>query len=169
MIVIGIDAATTITGWAIIEADGGKIKDYSSGFIDASKLAPRPKEIGSRLDYTFRALESVCTSGLDALALEGGFIGQHPQANMSTGYARGIVYMLAAQKGLPLEEYAPAHVKKVVAGNGRAQKIHINVAVRRVLGIDGLLEENEADALAVALTYLASENAWRRDGDQIGF
>ena len=51
-------------------------------------------------------------------------------------------------------EYAPAKVKRTIAGSGRADKRQIQLMMRAVLTLDELPRPDAADALALAVTHL---------------
>jgi crossover junction endodeoxyribonuclease RuvC len=55
------------------------------------------------------------------------------------GCARGAAVLAAAERGLPIYEYAPRRVKQAVVGRGGAQKNQVNFMVRAI--IDGLPAE----------------------------
>jgi crossover junction endodeoxyribonuclease RuvC len=67
---------------------------------------------------------------------------------------RGVVLLLAAQKNLPLAEYAPALVKRSVAGRGAADKEQVARLVGAMLGLKDLPAIDATDALAIAITHL---------------
>lgn len=89
-----------------------------------------------------------------ALAIESAFVHDNPRTALVLGQARGIPIALAAARGLPVHEYAPAHVKRALVGSGRADKHQMQQMVKAVLGLAELPGEDEADALAVAVTHL---------------
>ena len=69
--------------------------------------------------------------------------------------------LLAASKAkVHVEEYAPGTIKKMITGNGRANKKEVQQHIRQILG-DRVKSEahkkthfdNAADALAIALTH----------------
>ena len=60
----------------------------------------------------------------------------------------------AAEAGLPVFEYAPAHVKLTVVGYGRADKQQMVCGVALRLGAPRANQADEADALALALCHL---------------
>ena len=173
MRIMAIDPSTTVTGWAIIVVEDGIIEASTSGFIDAVRQAPK-EGMGHRLHTTYRQLAYLAKKHepIGAIAIEAGFVGGQVRASLVTGYARGIIYMLAAYLNVECFDYAPASVKKSVAGSGRADKKMVNDAVRGYLAIDKELDWNESDALAVGLTHLARTGEWDRmrtriDNDQI--
>jgi crossover junction endodeoxyribonuclease RuvC len=61
--------------------------------------------------------------------------------------------LLVAQRGLPLYEYAPAQVKQVVVGHGRASKQDVQQRVRLLLRMKREPATDAADALAIALCH----------------
>ncbi len=69
--------------------------------------------------------------------------------------------MSAAETNVPIIEYAPGKIKKVVTGNGRADKELVQKAVRKYLGAKVKKKtgqkthfDNAADALAVAICHI---------------
>ncbi|MBB3210289.1 Holliday junction resolvasome RuvABC endonuclease subunit [Rhodopirellula rubra] len=69
------------------------------------------------------------------------------------GHARGVICLAAGEAGLPIANYEPTCVKKVVTGNGRASETQMQQAVKLQLGLENVPEPNEvADAMAIALT-----------------
>ena len=66
--------------------------------------------------------------------------------------------VVAADAGLPVEEYSPTEVKSVVTGAGNADKAQVLRALTRVHGLVGVPTQPDAvDAVAVALTHLTGE------------
>ena len=70
------------------------------------------------------------------------------------------MYYSAARSKVEIVEYAPGTIKKVVAGNGRADKKELQKALRTVFGAKVRSAkrkkthfDNAADALAVALCH----------------
>jgi crossover junction endodeoxyribonuclease RuvC len=69
------------------------------------------------------------------------------------------VAMLALRlHNVELGEYPPASVKQAVAGNGRATKDTVEFMVKRLLSIQDKLQEDESDALAVAICHCNTIN-----------
>lgn len=162
MIIMSVDPSTTVTGWAVIEVQDGSVVDYESGVVDAVRRTSKDG-MGYRLDYIFRGLQAVAAKhNLDSMCMEGGFVGGNSSTSLIIGYARGLVLMVAAgiDKNCPM--YAPATIKKHIAGTGRATKNDVNRAVRGLLAIEVPIQEDEADALAIGLTHLLALGAWNR-------
>ena len=69
--------------------------------------------------------------------------------------ATGALMLVAAEAGLPVEEFAPNEVKQAVTGMGNADKKQVQLALARVHGLrDVPIQADAADAVAVALTHL---------------
>ena len=71
--------------------------------------------------------------------------------------ATGAVMVVAAEAGLPVEEYAPSEVKSAITGQGNADKRQVQQALERIHGLhDVPAQADAADAVAVALTHLVA-------------
>ena len=69
-------------------------------------------------------------------------------------HARGVIFLAAAQRDLPVISYNATRVKKTITGNGRAPKDQVQRTIQRELGLSRLPEPPDvADALAVALCH----------------
>ena len=162
MIIMAVDPSTTVTGWAVIEAQDGSVVDYESGYVDAVRRTTKDG-MGYRLDYIFRGLQGVAAKhDIHSVGMEAGFVGGNSSTSLVIGYSRAVVLMLAAGIDKPCSSYAPSMIKKHIAGSGRATKNDVNMAVRGLLGIDVPIQEDEADALAIGLTHLLALGAWDR-------
>ena len=154
--VLGIDPGTTVTGWAVIEADEGQAIELWSGFIKTESSDSGSIKIGRRLRFIKERLDQVWIlhPDIDIVAYEGGFVGQHPQANMAIGYARGLAMLSAAEHDRPHVEYAPATVKKTIANHGQASKQALAFSIASRFHFVDSIQEDEADAIGIALTHL---------------
>ena len=77
------------------------------------------------------------------------------------GQAQGVMFLAAANFKLPVVEYAPGTIKKVVSGNGRSDKKQMQQALRKIFGASIRSKakkkthfDNAADALAVAYCHV---------------
>jgi crossover junction endodeoxyribonuclease RuvC len=90
------------------------------------------------------------------VAVEAIFHHRSSESALRLGQARGVALLAAAERGLPVAEYNPSTVKKSVAGFGRADKAQVARLVARLVGWDQPLAADASDAVAIALTHLAS-------------
>jgi len=93
-------------------------------------------------------------SPVEAVAVEELFLAKNPRVALTVGHARGVVLLLADQRGLPVFEYAVTQVKRAVTGNGLASKEQVRYMVGKLLGLSEAPRTYDAvDALAVALCH----------------
>ncbi|MCS7206879.1 MAG: crossover junction endodeoxyribonuclease RuvC [Dehalococcoidia bacterium] len=154
MRVLGIDPGTLRLGYALVEAQGDTVRLETCGILTAPRRAPLPR----RLSALYRALvETTERLSPHVVAIEEPFVPRREQAvavrtAIAVGQAQGIAFLAA--DGLPLATYAPAVVKQVVAGHGRASKGEVAEAVRVVLGLSASPASlDSVDAIAIALCH----------------
>lgn len=155
MRVLGIDPGTLEMGVGILEKKGAETALVTYETVRISRSLPMPERLRviyhSVLDYLERFEPEV-------VALENVFFGRDVRALVKIGEARGAVMLAAAERGIPVAEYPPARVKEAVSGNGRASKIQIQQMMKHLLRLEAPPPEDAADALAVALCHLQSQN-----------
>ena len=156
MRVLGVDPGSLKTGWSVVERRGTKLTCVASGTLrQSSKIS-----LHDRLLYMNRRIsEMICGGDISVLAVEDQYIGDNKRTVMAVIGARFAATMAAAEHHVNIAELAPALVKRSVAGHGSAQKADVNRAVRHLLDLDRDLQEDEADACAVAITAIVR---WRQ-------
>jgi len=158
MRVLAIDASLRNSGVAIVEAAGGKQRALYFGVIhNASALRPSSclVAIRERLADLIREYEP------DSCALEAVIYVQSYKTAIALGAARGAAILAAAERGLPVFEYAPARIKQAIVGRGGADKSQVAFMVRALLGLTETPGPDAADALAIGLTHLRAQAAAR--------
>lgn len=99
-------------------------------------------------------VEIVAETRPDEVAIESTFFGKDPSAVARLGETRGVLCLAVKQATLPLSNYAPAEVKKAVAGSGRATKEQVQFMITKLLNLTEVPRPLDAsDALAVALCH----------------
>jgi len=89
---------------------------------------------------------------------------KHPVTAILMGHARGVMFLAAAECGVPVVSYGATRIKKALTGNGRASKAQMQHMVQRTLRLKTLPEPADvADALAVALchTHTLAREHWQ--------
>ncbi len=158
MIVVGIDPGTIKTGYGIVRKDGSRLVRLASGVIKLNQKEP----VEGRLVPLQDELDKVLTTyGPDEAAVESLFFSKNAMSALKLGHARGVILLTMARRSIPIVSYAPALVKRSIVGQGRAAKAQMQKVVQAILGIEAPLQEDEADALAIAVCHL---NAPRLDG-----
>lgn len=151
MRVLGIDPGSETLGWGIVEGSGNK---YS--LVDFGTVRSNPREAFSkRLAKVYGAIdELVQSTSPDALAIEEAFYSINVNVAMKLGQVRGVMLLLAEQRGLAIAEYAPRLIKKTVVGYGNAEKQQVGEMVRILLGMKSVPTPHDAaDALAIAICH----------------
>jgi crossover junction endodeoxyribonuclease RuvC len=136
----------------VVERRGPKLLAVAAGVV---KL--REKEaLETRLAKVHEALEDIIeTYAPLTLAVEDIFYAEFPAAAIKLGHVRGVVLLVGAQRQLEVASYAPALVKRTIAGRGAAEKAQVGRLVAATLGLRAPPPTDAADALAVAITHCA--------------
>lgn len=147
--ILGIDPGTRITGYGLI--------DEARKPIDYGCIKPPPKMLLSeRYNVLFESLEAlICRYEPDAIAVESQFVLKNAQSAIKLGMAKGMVYLAAARKSVPIYEFAPKQAKLAVVGSGSASKYQVQKMIQALLSLPSPPEpEDAADALALAICCL---------------
>lgn len=152
MKILGIDPGIGICGFGLIETSSRtEAKALDFGVIITKVRAPLP----SRLKELYESLQEVFdTTKPDAVSVEKLFFSKNITTGIAVAEARGLVLLVAEQKGLPVFEYTPNEIKKTLTGYGSAKKGQIQEMVRVHLKLkDKPRPDDAADALAAAITH----------------
>jgi crossover junction endodeoxyribonuclease RuvC len=148
--VIGLDPGTRHFGWGVVETHGTRLVHVAHGIIHTDQTAP----IAARLVVIERELVRVVGAHTPREAsVETLFFAKDAQAAAKLGHARGVALLVCARAELEVFEYAPALIKRAVAGNGRAEKAQVAQMVRVLLGLPEPPRADAADALALAIAH----------------
>jgi crossover junction endodeoxyribonuclease RuvC len=159
MRVLAIDASLRNSGVAILEANGsGKFHALHFGVIHNAKSLPMSSCLVAIRD---RLAELIHEHEPDCCALESVIYVQSYKTAIILGAARGSAILAAAERGLPVFEYAPKRIKQATVGNGAADKSQVAFMVRALLGLTITPEHDAADALAIGLTHLRAQEGQR--------
>jgi len=157
---IAIDPSLRATGFAVLESDGRLHTALEYGVI---RNVASLKQSGCLVAIHERVSELLAKWQPASMAIESIIYVQSHRTAITLGSARGAAILAAAQRGLPIHEYAPRRVKQAVVGVGSAQKSQIAFMVRAALRLTETPPPDAADALAIALTHLqTAQTAMRR-------
>src|SRR6476661_5009949 len=154
MRVLAIDASLRNTGVAIVDANNGKPQSVYFGTIH-NKSAMRPSSC--LVCIRDRLAELIREHAPDCCALESVIYVQSYKTAIILGAARGAAILAAAENGLPVFEYSPKRIKQSAVGRGAAGKNQVAFMVRALLGLTETPDADAADALAIGLTHLRSQ------------
>jgi crossover junction endodeoxyribonuclease RuvC len=154
---IGIDPGYDRLGIAVISKEEGSSKEtliFSTCVTTTKNLEQHERlyEIGEALRTIIKEHKP------DSLALESLFFSINKKTAIKVAEARGVILYEAARAHIPVFEYAPSQIKIAVTGHGATDKKQVTMMVRKIIKIDREIQyDDEYDAIAVALTHLASE------------
>lgn len=149
MRILGIDPGSRATGVGIIEVHGDRVTPV---YFDAIKTGA--VEFTERLGIIFSGLrELIMEHRPDQAAIETVFVAHNAASAIKLGQARGAAICAAISCDVPVSEYSPRSVKQAIVGQGGADKAQVQHMVGLLLGIQGPIQNDAADALAVALCH----------------
>jgi len=154
-LILGIDPGSRATGYGIIESVGNKLH-----YVDCGCIRPTPGEHPQRLRDIFQALSGIIEQySPQECAIEEVFLGKSVSSALKLGQARGAAIVACMQYDLPLAEYPARTVKQAVTGSGAADKLQVQHMIKLLLGLQGKLQPDAADALAIAVCHANSRQS----------
>ena len=154
--ILAVDPSLRGTGFAILVREGGNTRCPQFGVI---KNSPRLLHSGCLVAIHEQLGEAITRFSPDAMAIESVIYVQSYPTAITLGSARGAALLAAAQRGLPIHEYAPRRVQQAGVGRGGAQKAQVAFMVRAILGMTVTPPPDAADAIAIGLTHYQSADA----------
>jgi len=149
--VVGIDPGLAGTGIGVIEGNRKEILGYSFGSIATDAKDP----IHLRLHTIYsKTLDFLCKQQPDYVVIEDIYsLEKYPGSGIMLGKVSGVLLVAAYKSGLDVEEIPVRQVKKIVSGNGSADKHQMERAVRNLLNHgEPIRPFHASDALGLALT-----------------
>ena len=153
MILIGIDPGIVNIGYCVFDTDNNKI--ISTGEITATQTDDPDKLVHIYLEYQ----KLLLTYSPDVLIYEAPvFLGRGNNGER-LNRAIGIFEVLSRLSSMSIFSYTPKHIKLIVTGTGKADKITIANSVNQYLGTTTkFTSSHSADATAIVITYLKNES-----------
>lgn len=147
--VLGLDPGSRITGYGVVDVVGRAPRFVACGAIRAGA-----GDFPARLHEIFSGVSAVLDEHRpEEVAIERVFVHVNPDSALKLGQARGAALCAVFGGGRQLAEYSPREVKLAVTGSGAAEKAQVARMVRLLLGLEGRLQADAADALAIALCH----------------
>lgn len=153
MKVIGIDPGLAGTGIGVIEGSSRNISGYSFGSISTQAQTPTPERLHSIYVKVKGFLDE---QRPDLVVIEDIYsLEKYPGSGIMLGKVSGVLLLAAFETGVQVREVSVREVKKVVSGNGRADKFQVERSVRHLLNHgEAIRPFHASDALGLALTGL---------------
>lgn len=151
MKILGIDPGYGITGFGLIDAQGGQYRLLGCGAI----TTPPNTDFPWRLEVIYNDMTRLLqTAQPEAVAIEELFFGQNVTTGINVAQSRGVILLAIRQAGLPVFEYKPMQVKQAVVGYGRAEKKQVQQMTKMLLHLKEVPRPDDtADALALAICH----------------
>jgi crossover junction endodeoxyribonuclease RuvC len=152
MRVLGIDPGSETLGWGIVDGSAAKYASVDFGVV---KSSPRDA-FSKRLANIYQGVAKVIDQfEPDVLSIEEAFYAANVSVALKLGQVRGVVLLLAEQRGLKIAEYAPRLIKQTVVGYGNADKRQVQEMVKLLLKMRSVPTPHDAaDALAIAICHV---------------
>lgn len=154
--ILAVDPSLRGTGFAILEREGKKTRCLH---FDVIKNPPRLLLSGCLVAIHEQLGDAIARFSPKAMAIESVIYVQSYPTAITLGSARGSALLIAAQRGLPIHEYAPRRVKQAIVGTGTAQKNQVAFMVRALLGMTVTPPPDAADAIAIGITHFQAADA----------
>lgn len=158
-IILGIDPGLNTTGYGVLRVSSGKMEVLEAGIVKSKPRARLEIRLKQLFDGVAEILESFHP---DCMAMEELYTHyERPSTAILMGHARGVLCLAAAQGNIPVSHYRATQIKSLMAGNGRAPKSQVQMAVMNHLHLAAIPDPPDvADALAIAIChYFQSHSA----------
>ncbi len=156
MLILSVDPGYERIGIAIIKRSPKKdTLLYSNCFKTKSSLVfyERLKMLGTEIERLIKEFKP------SILAIETLFFVKNQKTAMGVSEARGVIIYQAVRENLKVYEYTPLQIKMATTGYGKSDKKQVIEMVKRLIKINQQKpQDDEFDAIAVGLTYLAINN-----------
>lgn len=147
--ILGIDPGSRITGYGVVETTPYGVRYIASGCIRV-----QAEDFPSRLKRIFDGVtEIIALYQPEQMAIEQVFMHKNADSALKLGQARGAAICATLNQGLPVSEYAARQVKQALVGKGSADKIQVQHMVKILLRIQGEMQIDASDALAISLCH----------------
>ena len=147
--ILGIDPGSRLTGYGVLEVTPRGIRYVASGCIRIKAV-----DFPSRLKQIFDGVtEIIHLYQPTQMAIEQVFMHKNADSALKLGQARGAAICATLNQNLPVFEYAARQVKQALVGKGNAEKQQVQHMVKILLAIQGDMQIDASDALAIGLCH----------------
>ena len=147
--ILGIDPGSRITGYGVVESTRDGLRYVASGCIRVQS-----DDFPMRLKQIFDGVtEVIALYKPQQMAIEQVFMHKNADSALKLGQARGAAICAGMNQQLPVFEYAARQVKQALVGKGSAEKQQVQHMVKILLRIQGEMQIDASDALAIGLCH----------------
>ncbi len=133
----------------MVESTPRGIRYIASGCI-RTKSDEFPERLKQIFDGVSQVIELYCP---EQMAIEQVFMHKNADSALKLGQARGAAICATLNRDLPVFEYAARQVKQALVGKGSADKLQVQHMVKILLSIQGDMQIDASDALAIGLCH----------------
>ena len=146
-VIMGVDPGSRATGYGVIMG--------TQALAWGTLCPPLKNTFEKKIYFLHTGLQELCRKWAPAqVVIENVFVSQNVHSAFRLAHIRGVVMLAALQGGAQVLELAPARVKKIITGSGRAEKSHVAVLLKQLLQLphefNAPLDVTDALALAFA-------------------
>lgn len=163
-LILAMDLSLSGSAFAVLQPCTNTVQIKELRFVDNDLPEIKGKTHGEKLANIYFNLDDIIRKyPITDFVREKGFF-RFPQATQALYKVVGVVdfTMYCNEIKMNIEEIAPTSVKKLVAGNGKADKLEVEKAVRNYLSKscrEIIFEtDNHSDAVAVGIAYCRKKN-----------
>jgi crossover junction endodeoxyribonuclease RuvC len=160
MRVLGIDPGSETLGWGVVDGSG-----TSYSLVDFGVVRSDTRNVFSKrlLNIYDSVADLMALHSPDVLSVEDTFHAVNTSVALKLGQVRGLMLLLAEQRGLEIAEYAPRLVKQTIVGYGNADKQQVQQMVKLLLKMTSVPTPHDAaDALAIAICHFHHSNVQKK-------
>jgi crossover junction endodeoxyribonuclease RuvC len=150
--ILGIDPGLNITGYGVLEVDGGRLRLCEAGVVRGKSRGSLIKRL---VEIHQGVVEVIASLHPNVMAIEELYSHYaRPRTAILMGHARGVICLAAALADIPVKHYSATQIKRILTGSGRAPKSQVQRAIQRELALAAVPDPPDvADALAAALCH----------------
>jgi len=149
MRILGIDPGLATTGFAVLDVNKRTKKLLAVGVI----RTPAKHPFGERLSEIYDDITALINEYKpETCAIEQLFFSKNVTTGIQVSHARGVIILALEKTKVPITEYTPSAMKRLLTGDGNADKKSILKMVMLELGLKTPPHPDDAaDAVSLAL------------------
>lgn len=149
---LGIDPGSSRIGYSVItDTPHMTVKAAGSIEIKPGEAPEKLRELKRHLAHVIKKYRP------NALSVETLFFSKNKKTALAVAEARGVILLTAAEYNLPVSEFSPTSIKKIIGGHGASDKRALARFAERLLNIKLPSSPDDiSDAVAIALAGILS-------------
>lgn len=152
-VVIAVDPGYDRFGIAVLKKEqNGKDKLIYSSFVQTDSKSDFVLRLYTVLAELKKQIKEYKP---EFLAVETLFFSNNQKTAMHVAEVRGAVLFVAKEAGLKIMEIHPLKIKQAITGDGKSDKAQIIKMIELLTGLKKKTKDDEYDAIAVGLAFLA--------------